>query len=454
MENNVIIKLIQPCETPEALSNHVGRITGLIDAKNFSHLIDVMSINSNPRQPKESSVTNEILRTLERSPERFHFMSKGILVSASSCNILDRSRFRLSFDENEFAHPGILDGGHNTFAIAKYILQSVLSDPEYRSIKNWESLIETWRQNKEDVKSLFTEESIGFGFFIPIEIIYPKNTEDDDLMNKWGDYHRDITHARNNNVQLTSSTQHNHQGYYDYLKDVLPEDLKEKVEWKTNDGGAIKVADIVALSLVLLSKLDPAKLSGVEIDPVKIYNSKQYCIDTFQKVLDPHGYKKGSTFVLTDNVVKSALNLLPKLLEAHDRLYQIFPRIYNASGGAFGRIEGVRMFDVEQALTNRKKYSKKPFSTKYFEYDCTYSYADGFIVPLIIALRELIERSPNGELKWEFDPIEFIENSLNETIKMYSSIIKFSDYNPQKIGKDAGSYEIAKAVVTTAKFSQ
>ena len=68
-------------------------------------------------------------------------MSKGILVSSSACEALERSRFRLSFENNGYAQPGILDGGHNTFAIAKYLLSHVLDEIDIRKIKDWDSLV-------------------------------------------------------------------------------------------------------------------------------------------------------------------------------------------------------------------------------------------------------------------------------------------------------------------------
>ena len=65
MQSNdqVIIKLAQSCMTVPAISQHVGRITGLVDAANFFKLMGVLSVDSNPRQPKESAVTKEIIET-------------------------------------------------------------------------------------------------------------------------------------------------------------------------------------------------------------------------------------------------------------------------------------------------------------------------------------------------------------------------------------------------------
>ena len=59
----------------------------------------------------------------------------------------------------------------------------------------------------------------------------------------------DICEARNNNVQLTEATKANQLGLYEHLKNVTDPKLIDQIEWKTNDGGRIKVDDIIALTI-------------------------------------------------------------------------------------------------------------------------------------------------------------------------------------------------------------
>ena len=452
--NQIIIRLSQACETSEILSKHIGRITGLIDAENFAKLMNNLGIESNPRKPKESAVTREILDTLKENPERFHLMSKGILVSSSSCDVLERNRFKLDFENNGYAQPGILDGGHNTFAIAKHLLGYVLDDMEIKKIRDWESLVPIWKKCNERLADLFTNTSNEDGamelrFVVPIEIIFPRNPVDDETLDLWGLSHRDITHARNNNVQLTDATKDHHQGFYNYLKETLPENVRKKIEWKTNDGGQIKAADVVSLALIPLSKLSK-DIIGTEISPVKLYNSKQYCVEVFREILEKkgNGTWKGSTYDLTNKSIKSALDLVPRLIELYDFIYINFPDAYNKAGGKFGRIDGVRIYDEQH--TTDKKYSKKPFHTKYHECETDYQYADGFIVPLVVGLKEIMEFDSDGNVLWLFDPKEFLKENFSNILGMYSSIIKFANWDPQKIGKDKGSYEIVSGAIKMA----
>ncbi|MBT9099667.1 AIPR family protein [Methylovulum psychrotolerans] len=449
--NQIIIRLSQACETSEVLSKHIGRVTGLIDAENFAKLMNNLGIESNPRKPKESAVTREINDTLKESPERFHLMSKGILVSSSSCVTLERNRFKLDFENNGYAQPGILDGGHNTYAIAKFLLGYVLDDDGIKKIKDWESLIPVWKAYHEQLSDLFDNTSdengsLEFKFVIPIEIIFPRNPDDDETLDFWGLSHRDITHARNNNVQLTDATKDNHQGFYDYLKQSLPENIRNKIEWKTNDGGQIKAADIVSLALIPLSRL-PKDVIGNEISPVKLYNSKQYCVESFREILEKpgNGNWKGQTYELTNPAIKSAIDLVSELVDLYDFIYEKFPDAYNKAGGKFGRIEGVRIYNDQH--TNDKKYSKKPFHTKYYGRETEFQYADGFIVPLVVGLKEIMELDDQDKVKWLFDPKAFLTHNIANILGMYSSIIKFAKFDPQKIGKDKGSYEIVAGAI-------
>lgn len=462
MQNNqVIVRFFHSCEAETAISQSIGRITGLINAESFFKLMGVLGVESNPRKPKESTVTREILDTLEENPDLFHLMSKGILISASSCETLDRNRFKLNFEDLGFAHPGILDGGHNTFAIAKYILSKILTEQELKKVSDWESLIPAWRDNQDILEDLFKngdDKQQQFTFLIPVEVIFPRHPDDPENLKIWGESHRDITHSRNNNVQLTDATKDHHQGFYDYLKSVIPVDISSKVEWKTNDGGSIKAADIVALALIPLSQL-PKEVIGTEINLPKIYNSKQYCVETFREILDRkingeyvNGRWMGQTFELTNPLIKSALDLVPEILHTYDYIYKEFPNAYNEAGGSFGRITGVRIF--ESGHSKDKKYSSKPFSTKFSGLDCTYNYADGFIVPIVVGLREIIKADPlSGTLGWVSQPQTFLGSNFSKILGMYSAIIRATNWDPQKIGKDKGSYEIVCGAIQIAASS-
>jgi AIPR protein len=457
-KTKVIVKVGNALATQSQFASEVGRITGLIDAQNFCKLMNVLSVDSNPRKPKESSVTKEIIETLETKPERMHLMSKGLLLSARRCNARDRDRYEIDFQSNRFATPGILDGGHNTFAIAKHLLNVFVDSASLKSVRDWEQILSVWHKNSEEIEELIkatfssTNPSREHKFQVPIEIIYPLNPDDPESLEVWGECHRDITHARNNNVQLTDATKDNHQGLYNYLKDKLPDYIKREVEWKTNDGGTIKSADVIALALVPLSVLSKAEI-GAEIALPKLYNSKQYCVETFRNTVT---YKSNSVFCGQEVTIKSplimaALDLTPKMLEIYDHVYEKFPDCYNEAGGKFGRIEGVRIFSQDPKHLKDPKYSKKRFTTKFLQRDCEYQYAEGFIIPLVVAVRELLKVDYESKsITWETDPIDFLTKKMSMAVSMYSTFIKNAGYDPRLIGKDKGTYQVASLAYKAA----
>jgi hypothetical protein len=65
-------------------------------------------------------------------------------------------------------------------------------------------------------------------------------------------------------------------------------------------------------------------------------------------------------------------------------------------------------------------------------------------------MRELMQVNPNGKLVWKIEPNKILEEKLQKILVMYSSIIKFAKWDPQKIGKDRGSYEIVSGAIQMA----
>lgn len=445
--SEVIIRFVHVSAFSSEKVPSISRVAGFIDAKNFFELQQSLGIDSNPRQPKKSSVTDDIAETLEKKPNYFHLMSKGLLISATSCKELERHRFKLSFSNNDYGPAGILDGGHNTFAIGRYMLDYVMDNKsDVKKIRDWPTYRNAWEQQASVLKEYLDD----FQFLVPIEVLYPTHQDEDDSLREWGEAILDITSARNNNLQLTDSTKDNFQGLYDFLKETLPDELSKKIEWKTNDGGEIKVADVVAISLIALSTLPESVTKTKNFNPVQIYRSKQACVEEFRRILvdGGNGIEAGSNFTLQNEGVKSALSLTGKLLQGYDEIFCQLPEAYNANEGKFGRIQDVRIWDPTKAETGEKKYSRKPFLSKFFGKEAQYQYAEGYFVPLVVALRQLISYDDNlGIVNWNTDPIKFIEAHINSIVSEYATVIKMSKYEPQKIGKDRGSYQIAENAV-------
>ncbi len=238
---NVILKFDSVCSRDKY---GINTLSGTVTAGSILKLIDVADLKANPREAKTGKITDDIMESLGETPEIFHFKTKGLLVSAGACEPLDRSRYRVSFDDPDFE--GILDGGHNLVALAMYMVKAATQDGEraLRGKRRWDEVKAVWHQFRDEIE----EVKDLFDFYVPVEILYPKEGEvgREDFENSI----LEIAQARNNNAELTRETKAHKKGYYDAIKEALDPDLVEQVEWKTNDGGRIKARDIVALALI------------------------------------------------------------------------------------------------------------------------------------------------------------------------------------------------------------
>lgn len=428
--SEVILKVLDAARQKHLLN----KVTGNIALASLVELIKTIDLEANPRLAKKGRVTDDIQESLSSEADVFHFMSKGILIAASAVEELERSRFKLTFDDPELE--GILDGGHNTLAAGLQILKEVLTaeyDADFaasalRGIKGWKSLKDAWNEH-DDV--LVSRKGVITNALIPIEIIFPGDAD-----GSYDDFQAKvlvINAARNNNAELTEETKHNKRGYYAEIAACLDPSLVQEVEWKTNDGGRIKVRDLVALSLIPLSLLPFSAVQSIKGNPSVLFSSKGQCIDIYGQLMKEAGVTdpvKGNIVEIVDERVKSALALMKDLPRLFDLVYEVMPAAYNSTGGKFGKINSVEMSDT------------KKFKTRYYRKQVGFNYGEGFIYPLVYALTSLIKEE-NGLLSWRTDPDTFIQDKLPEVMKSYYAMMQGQGFDPAKVGKTSGSYTIA-----------
>lgn len=439
----------------EQTVGQITKIVGFVKVKYLIPIIDILDLKANPRSSKTGPVTNAIQESIEKDPEVFPFKTKGILLASSQYERLDRNRIKVK-PEN-FEIEGILDGGHNTLAIGLYILKKsmIYSGKKFpKGEKTWDNFKELWIENRKEIdnylKAIKNDSALGnINFFVPIELLVPRDAEDIACVEVFKNDLLEICEARNNNVELNISAKANQKGYFDTLKCLMEKrypDLCGRVEWKTNDGGDIKAQDIVALAWIPLSLITPVKDdNGKVIEPVaanKIYNSKGSCLKQFEKLMASPDVTMRTTVdykrELKNAEVSSAFNVAVELPMLYDYIYEKFPTLYNSADGKYGRITSVKK------LNDTYKDKKSPFFRKSIDILSP----EGYIAPLVYGLQALmINREVNGhkEICWDQNPMEFLHKNLGKIVKYYSGIISICDYDPQKVGKNAQSYEQAIA---------
>lgn len=436
----------------EQTVGEITKIVGFTKAKYLIPVIDILDLEANPRSSATGPVTAAIQDSIERDPATFPFKTKGILLASSQYERLERGRVKITPDNLQIE--GILDGGHNTLAIGLYILkaaQNFKGVPHSRGSKNWEKFKLEWEANRdiidEYLEALRKDPSIGnLSFFVPVELLVPRDAKDLLCIETFRNDLLEICAARNNNVQLPVSDKANQLGYFDTLKSLMDDynpTLSSRIEWKSNEGGDIKAQDIISLAWIPLNLITPVKDSkGRTIEPVlpqNTYRGKGGCLKQFEKLMSSPDvtietsadYKRE----LKNKEVSAAFKIAVKLPELYDYIYEMFPKLYNAAGGSYGRITAVRL------LNEKRKDKSLPFSEKEIE---TLS-PDGFIMPLVYGLQALMENTGNNEIRWKQDPMVFLHNNLEKIVAHYAGIFSMCDYDPQKIGKNSQSYTHALA---------
>lgn len=428
MENNaIILKLEHSSEAQVSRESvKIRKIVSSISPATLIRLVKNADNRINPRTATTNSITKAIHETLDISPELFWFKTKGILLATENCERLERNRIRVTF--NNPVYEGIMDGGHNTFAIARFIANKLFD----KTFKNWDECKDFWNKNYDEIVAEFKEREneSTFRFSIPVEIVFPADSEE--AKEEYYTSIAEICSARNNNIQLRETAKGNQVGCYDYLKERLSD---YEIIWKTGEKGKIKSEDVIAMACIPLYFLQEANFlpKGIKkFNRVNLYSSKTQCVSFFNEVISNEEFSvpEHGKYVITSPLLKSALDMTEAIMRYFDILYVSFPDMYNKNQGSFGRITCVK--------NDEKSKSWPLFKT--ISTPIPYIYPDGFIYPLIGGIVSLIEYDDQTDtLKWKVDPTSEEFNPKDIPLLKYLGWLR-KDLDPQHNGKNQLMY--------------
>ena len=431
----------------EAVIQKVGsfqRVYGLVKIKQLVRLIEVIDLDSNPRNSRAGSITSDIMESVERYPELFPLMTKGILISAMNFNRADRDRYQLRFEDRSIE--GVLDGGHNLLAVGLFVLGEALSEAQV-SEKVGSRVI--FSEFKELFKLHFTEiqsylsdpkNSPVLDRFVPVELLLPLSDSEADQL-AFRDSLPLIQQARNNNAQLKKQTLADHAGIFEELKRAIDPKLRDLVEWKSNDGGTVDVRDLIALAWVVLPELDfdVRDKQDKRVAPpqgTQLYSSKATVLNRYVEFMEAPSvghYPPGEDYELTNDLVRESHSAIAHLPNLYEQVCELVERMFDQSGS---RTKFAKLTVVEAA--NRRgaplhKFSRTP---------ATLAVPDGFIWPVVQGFRALIERDSRGYLSWGTDPVIFLHDNWKELAASFFTVLEAGQFDPQKVGKSKMSYEL------------
>lgn len=432
----------------------IKRLVGFVPAKYIIPLLDKAGLAANPRSSRRNSVVDDILDTLARTPELFRYKSKGLLVGTAHCEELQRNRYRLRFEDPDIE--GILDGGHNMLAIGLHMLKELMEENEWKRIKSWDDMKAAWEEHKADVEEI----KEYFKFDVAVELLVPSGSTQDDV----DAFHMpllEVCEARNNNAPLPTEAKSNKQGFYDAIKEAVPQTFRDRVEWKPNswededEKRPVKVRDLVALAWIPLNALNESKAlpKSISVSPQNTYRNKGECSMRFEELMTLDTVTRqvqGARRELHHAGVASAFKLLADLPQLYDQIYEQFPDAYNGDGKRrFAANPIVKIYDpakrkaAKAAGKDASGYVTTEPKTPFFRRGTRCNYPEGLIVPLIYGLKGLMVVE-NGEIRWAVrDPSGFLLRNLQNIADSYQLVMNMAHWDPQKISKDSDSYEFA-----------
>ena len=453
-----------------------------------------MILRPNPRSPNINKITRAITQTLEEDPELLQYKTKGILAAGKFVSKKNESEFDIDFSTPSYG--GILDGGHNFFAIIRVMLiESVKHKYSSRSredkrirkdiekIRSLHDLIGKWRTYGDLVETLLDDldklpESAKkqdglarkFSFLEPIEIITPRpgTTE-----NEVKDIIHRISVARNNNVQLSEVAIAQHKGSYEYLKQILPEDINALVQWKAGENQCpIAPSKIVPLALLPLKVLENAnvlrRLAAAlhtadddddsteeavfpEVKLMSMYTSTAGCISIYSQVIDAVDNLKTCGDDAADEIADSVLESL--------RVIQDLPRIWDVIEYKFEEYFSLAIQGNEKKYAdipcNSRGPAKKETPTRFYTRQIPrgrYACRGGFATPLFmsICLEFLAYDEDSQKVEWVVSPDKLVDelsvpdNSFILMMRDYIGVMKDTAYDPSKFGKSSMIYSLLK----------
>ena len=393
-QNGVILKFDY---AGEQTVENITKIVGLVNARYLVTVIDNLNLEANPRSSKTGDVTDAIQETIKNTPHLLPFMSKGILLGASQYERLERNRVRIATVDRQVE--GILDGGHNMLAIGLYVLDQALNyanEQMPKGSKTWDQFKELWIDNRGKIENYLKylqtpEGNDELSFLVPVELLVPRDPQDENCVYSFRNDLYCICEARNHNHELDLSTKENQRGYFDEFKEILERhnpQIAARVRWKTNTEGEVKAVDLIALAWVALNLVTPVRDERntnkyVEhIAPTQLFSAKSSCMTQFDRLMGSPDVTAESNDnyrrELKNPEVLSAFEVAVQLPELYDYIYENFPKLYNKAGGSYGSITEVKS-------VNKRTKKVAPFSGKEIEMLSP----DGFIVPLVYGLLKI-----------------------------------------------------------------
>ena len=231
----------------------------------------------------------------------------------------------------------------------------------------------------------------------------------------------DLAAARNTSTQVQDKSIANLRDYFDLIKHVITaEPFRDRVYFMENDDGDIDVGDILAI----LNLFNIDAYHELDSFPIISFSSRKRCIDSYIALYEKYQDTAENPYVKMRPVMIDIFMLYDQLERKMGDYYRT-----KYTSGRYGAVSGVITSD-----------DKKPLQTKFYCENMKYASPNGFIFPILGALRALLVEK-DGLYSWKYSPLAILDRVGPDLIGTTVERSRTLGYDPVKVGKDVGNWQ-------------
>ena len=237
----------------------------------------------------------------------------------------------------------------------------------------------------------------------------------------------DVVEARNTSNQVRDESLANLRQEFDPIKEVLGDHKyfdaiawSEYEELETGKAKPIDVRDVISY----LITFDTGAFNSTT-QPLIAYKDKRACLRHFQQHKDR---------------LRKLYPLLPDILRLWDEIHDSWPNWYNEGREEEAGIRG-RFGKLTAVLKGSETLHFKGPNVKY-------RMPEAYKYPILSALRAAI-KSKERTARWSTDPFRLLQETGPQLTNIVGNTVR-STNNPNKVGKDAGTWSSCYLVVESA----
>jgi hypothetical protein len=237
----------------------------------------------------------------------------------------------------------------------------------------------------------------------------------------------DVVEARNTSNQVRDESLANLRQEFEPIKEILqPHPYFDSIAWseyeelETGKPKPIDVRDVISY----LITFDTGAFNSTS-QPLIAYKDKRACLRHFQQ---------------NKERIRKLYPLLPDILQLWDEIHEGWPGWYNEGReeeaglrGRFGKLTAVLKGSEPLHFKNKTAHYRMPEAYKY---------------PVLSAVRAAIKVHGRGA-KWSTDPFQLLRETGPQLTNIVGNIVR-STNNPNKVGKDVGTWSSCYLVVESA----